>query len=68
MLLITANENDVMKSLNDFIVGGTGVFVFDEDFGSLQALIETHEGFAFEDIHNCVRLGAPENGKIERIK
>lgn len=68
MMLITVNDNPNLEALNDFIVGGCGIFIFDEEFGTLAALIETREGFAFTDIHDCVRLGAPENGKIEEIK
>ena len=67
-MLITCTGNDVLQSLSDCIVGSTGVFQYIEEDYCLLILCETSDGFEWASVDQCVRLGAPENGKLVCIK
>lgn len=66
-VLVSAEDNGILQDITACIVGGTGLFVFDEIDGFLLTLVETDDGFEWKSIDDVKRLGAPGNGRLVGI-
>jgi hypothetical protein len=60
MMVVTAtDDNPFFKKLSENIKGHTGIFIFDEDVGTIAALIEKGAGYEMTDISEVTRKDAP---------